>query len=160
MEDVSAAEEAKPVEEAATQKVLRFHGQFNLRRLAGDLADLDSALAPIKRDGEKYATTQVLFNLIEDGVEMWVPIEADESAITKAVEQHDAAADPIPEPQPTRDERIAAAADVRKQRLAAKRAAIAASALPAATKAALIDVLDGMADIVDGLVEALPERPK
>lgn len=59
------------------------------------------------------------------------------------------------EPQPTRDERIITAAAVRKERIAAKKAAVQASALPAATKAAMVDLLDGMADIVDGLVEAV-----
>jgi len=64
-------------------------------------------------------------------------------------------ADPEPEPQPTRDERIITAAAVRKERIAAKKAAIQASDLPAATKAAVVGLLDGMADIVDGLVEAI-----
>lgn len=58
-------------------------------------------------------------------------------------------------PSPTRDERIISAADVRKERLAAKKAAILASGLPTATKTAMADLLDGMSDIVDGLVEAI-----
>lgn len=55
----------------------------------------------------------------------------------------------------SRDERIISAADVRKERIAAKKAAILASGLPTATKTAMADLLDGMADIVDGLVEAI-----
>lgn len=64
-------------------------------------------------------------------------------------------ADPEPEREPTRAERIISATDVRKERLAAKKAAILASGLPTATKTAMADLLDGMADIVDGLVEAI-----
>lgn len=64
-------------------------------------------------------------------------------------------ADPPPDSEPTRDERIITAAAVRKERLAAKKAAILASGLPTATKTAMADLLAGMADIVDGLVEAI-----
>ncbi len=64
-------------------------------------------------------------------------------------------ADPASVPEPSRDERIITAAAVRKERIAAKKAAILASGLPTATKAAMADLLDGMSDIVDGLVEAI-----